>query len=429
MSKKPLKIKYSELYGLREEKYGFLEKHDIKNTKWQELELKEPYFWFVPKNPKGEEKYQEFISVKDIFEKYNAGIATGKDDILVDFNKEILIRKLSTVNKTAFEALMRNYKVDEKLAADWYEELKKINIGEEIKIYNYRPFDNRFIIYNPKILQRARRDIMDNFLFDNLGVCITKQLSTDQFCHSLITNTFTDRCYISLQTKEVGYIFPLYLYSENTKQKSIFKNQSHLDLAGVQKELDEFSENKKSNIKTEIINKLSGLYNKTISPEEIFYYIYAVLYSNIYRKTYNEFLKIDFPRIPFSKDLVLFNKLTKLGEELVNLHLLKSEKLQNLSVKFPITGDSRVKKRQYEEKSGRIYINDSQYFEGIMPEIWNYYIGGYQVLDKWLKDRIDKVLSPEDVNHFLKIITALGLTIEIQKEIDKLYPEVEKNLI
>ncbi|NCP58289.1 hypothetical protein GW831_00705, partial [Candidatus Wolfebacteria bacterium] len=101
---------------------------------------------------------------------------------------------------------------------------------------------------------------------------------------------------------------------------------------------------------------------------------------------------------------------------------------ENLSAKFPITGDSRVKKRQYDEKSGRIYINNTQYFEGVAPEIWNYYIGGYQVLDKWLKDRIDKVLSAEDVNHFLKVITALKLTVEPQKEIDKLYPEVEKNL-
>ena len=118
-----------------------------------------------------------------------------------------------------------------------------------------------------------------------------------------------------------------------------------------------------------------------------------------------------------------------MGKELIDLHLLKSSKLNKLIVKFPVTGDSRVTKRDYSEKEKRVYINEKQYFESVEPEIWSYYIGGYQILDKWLKDRTGKILFREDVNHFLKVISSLNYTIDLQKQIDKIYPEVEKKLI
>ena len=406
------KINYSDLYGLREEKYKFLEGYDVKNTKWQELELREPNYFFIPKDIKGEKIYEKFISFKDIFNKYNAGIATGKDDVLVDFNKDGLIRKLSITNKDLFKTIMESYKVSQDLIEKWYQELKDKDINNQIKIYNYRPFDNRFIIYNSKILQRARKDIMDNFLSDNVGIYTTKQLSTNQFYHSFITGALNDRCYISLQTREVGYVFPLFIYSGGNKNNLFGKNNIQ-----------------QTNFSPEFWKKIKGSFIETLDPWRIFNYIYAILYSNIYRKKYNEFLKIDFPKIPFTKDDKLFFKVSDIGKELVSLHLLKSEKLGSQSAKFPITGDNIVRKREFNERQERLYINDKQYFEGARLEIWNYYIGGYQVLDKWLKDRIGKTLSSEDVNHYLKVITALKYTIELQKEIDKLYPEIGKNLI
>jgi len=413
------KIKYFDLYGLRKEKGEFLESHNVKNTKWRELELKEPNFWFVPKDMKGERLYKKFISVKDIFEKYNAGIATGKDEVLVNFDKQALIRKLAVYDKDVFEMTMQGYKVDKRLVKKWYEELKNKNIENQIKTYSYRPFDNRFVIYNNGILQRARTVIMNNFLKDNLGFIFRKNI-TKKWYHAFIANNIIDGNYLEART----YVFPLYLYNtsiyapKKEETKSSYKN---LMLFDKPKE-------KESNIKTEIIEKLSKAYKKEIAPKEIFYYIYAVLYSNIYRKKYNEFLKIDFPKIPFAKDAKLFNKISKLGKNLADLHLLKSEKLENnKSVKFPSVGDNKAEKREY--KDNKIYINDKQYFTGITPEVWNYHIGGYQVLDKWLKDRKEKNLSREEIDHYLKIITALKMTIKFQKEIDELYGGIEKSLI
>lgn len=397
------KISYFDLYGLREEKYKFLEEQDIKKTKWREPKPKEPNYFFILKDPKGEKIYDKFISLKDIFDKYNAGIATGKDEVLVDFNKESLIRKLSIIDKDLFKTLMESYKVSKDLTEKWCQELKNEEITNQIKIYNYRPFDNRFVIYNPKILQRARKEIMDNFFNDNLAITTPKNSKQDNFNEVFIANSFTDKHLIGHQT----FVFPLFIYSNDS-------NNSLFDKTGFQH-----------------INFSHKLYDNVpigIEPERIFNYIYAILYSNIYRKKYNEFLKINFPKIPFTKNAQLFYKVADLGEELVNLHLLKSEKIDIPISKFPITGDNVARKREYISKEKRIYINDKQYFDNIEDEIWNYYIGGYQVLDKWLKDRIGKTLSPEGVNHYLKVITALKYTIELQKEIDKVYPEIEKTL-
>jgi predicted helicase len=167
---------------------------------------------------------------------------------------------------------------------------------------------------------------------------------------------------------------------------------------------------------------------KTIpAPEEIFYYIYSVLFSNIYRVNYAEFLKTDFPRIPFTKDYKLFIKLGEYGKQLADLHLLKSEELDIPFAKFQGAGDNRAEKVVFQPD--KVYINSNQYFEGIEEDVWEYQISGYQVLDKWLKDRKERVLLLDDIKHYCKIVYVLKRTIEIQEEIDSLYQEIERTVI
>jgi predicted helicase len=169
------------------------------------------------------------------------------------------------------------------------------------------------------------------------------------------------------------------------------------------------------------------VYKKEPTPEEIFYYSYAVLYSNIYRTKYAEFLKTDFPRVPFTKDYKLFKGIREYGKRLVDLHLLKSKEIDPPIVKFNGKGENKVEKVTYREE--RVQINKDQYFDGVTEEIWNYQIGGYQVCDKWLKDRKGRILSLDDIRHYCKVVTAIKKTIEIQKKIDNLYPEIEKETI
>ncbi len=421
-------IKYTDVWGLREGKYGFLDNYDIENTRWQNLKPIDPQNFFVVKNFGEEGKYKKFISISDIFAKFNAGIATGKDDVLVDFNKHSLLRKLSINDKSVFEAFMENNKVHKELVKKWLDELSNINIEEQIKEYSYRPFDNRYVIYNSKILQRARKEIMDNFIRENIAISITNSSSQEKYNEVFISNKIADKHLTGQQT----YVFPLYLYSEEKRQQTIFDGQEKLDIEGVQHTL-RANKGKSPNINwTNLPTFCSTLQSFTSSitgsfmqpTETIFYYIYAILYSNIYRQKYQEFLKIDFPRIPFTKDDNLFKALAQRGEQLVNLHLLKSKELINPLVKFPVRGDNSVEKREW--KNDQVWINDKQYFAPIKEEVWNYYIGGYQVADKWLKDRKGRVLSSEDIKHYCKVATAISETIEIQKEIDRLYSKVEK---
>ncbi len=174
---------------------------------------------------------------------------------------------------------------------------------------------------------------------------------------------------------------------------------------------------------------MKAKFNRIVEAEEVLNYIYAISYSNIYRYKFAEFLKIDFPRVPFPSNYELFDKMARLGKELIDLHLMKSDKLKIPIAKFQGDGDNIVVKPVYDEKKGRVYINKTQYFEGIEKDVWEYQIGGYQVLSKWLKDRRGRKLSLEEIKHYCKVVTALKRTIEIQEKIDKLYPKLEKELI
>jgi predicted helicase len=207
-------------------------------------------------------------------------------------------------------------------------------------------------------------------------------------------------------------LFPLYLYPDEQK-KNLFNHHKT---------------EKEPNIEPLVFKKLEEGYKRIPTPEEILYYIYGIFYSNIYRKTYTEFLKIDFPRIPFTANDNLFSEMGKLGKQLTDLHLLKSSLLDIPVARYQGEGDNdRIEKINYQESEQRIYINNEKYFEGITSEVWNYYIGGYQVLQKYLKDRKGRIL--DDAPHYCRIVTALQRTIEIQKQIDTLYPEIEKDII
>lgn len=425
-------IKYADLRGLREEKYEFLEAHDIRNIKLQDLELKEPNYYFVFKDMKGEKGYSRFIPLVSIFSEFSSGVKTHRDGFVLDNSKDKLERKLMMFSNKNLDDQTLVSAFDLKDTGTWKirkarEEFTKNEIKDELfRKYSYRLFDTQWIYYDKNLIERSRDENIWKMDENNLALITSKQLSTFPFKHGFVSQFAPDICLLSLQTKESAYVFPLYLHEE--KHHVISSGQEKLDLARVQHTLRRDSD-KEPNINQDFYNKLEKDLGKQVEPEEILHYIYAILYSNIYRKKYNEFLKIDFPRIPFVKNSKTFDKLAKLGEELVDLHLLKSPKLEKPLASFPKSDGCEVKYVKYDEKLERIYINDIQYFEKIAPETWNYYIGGYQVLNKWLKDRIGRRLSDESVEHFLKVISSLHYTIDLQKEIDKFYPEVEKKLI
>jgi predicted helicase len=274
------------------------------------------------------------------------------------------------------------------------------------------------------MIERSRKEVMQHMLKENVGLILSRQLDKSGILPAFITYQIIDAHSIT-SAVSISYLFPLYLYYEQKQKKSnplmqmmIFEPESKYH-------------SKQPNIKQQLFEELSKSFKKEVTPEEIFYYIYAVLYSNIYRTKYAEFLKIDFPRIPFTKNYKLFIQLAKLGKQLADLHLLKSEELEKTSLKFPIEGNIKVEKPRFDSAqrdNGKVWINKKQFFDGVRKEVWQYQIGGYQVCEKWLKDRKDIILSLDDIKTYSKIVMALSKTIALQKEIDKYFSKVENHL-
>lgn len=422
---KDKKVFYADLWGLREYKYDWLEKHDAQSTKWQTLNPKIPDYFFVPKEERGREVYDKFWKVTDIFPINGVGITTARDYFVIGDDKNNLINKIRLFknSKDSDEQLHLLFQINKKkgwsIRKAWsmLQEIADSDLEDYAIPIMYRPFDKKWIFYHDSVVWRTVKKIMQHILQPNLGLISTRFVFRKEygFHHAFVTQNILD--INQIQSPGTAQLFPLYLYNDKHEQILLLpQNQPTTN-------------NKKPNITPELLTTLEKAFHGKPTPEEIFYYIYAVLYSNTYREKYQEFLKSDFPRVPFTKDYKLFQKLAELGQQLVDLHLLRAPALSNLIAKFYGEDSNLVQKREYKEKERRVYINDSQYFEGIESEVWDYYIGGYQVLDKWLKDRKDRMLSSEDVKHYCRIVTALAKTIDIQKKIDELYPKIEKSLI
>ncbi|HPD33954.1 MAG TPA: helicase [Candidatus Kapabacteria bacterium] len=401
------KVYHQEIFGLREEKYDWLKSHSISNVEWNEIEPQSPFYFFLPYNDNNLQDYKNFISVQDIFPVNVTGIVTAKDNLAIDFDKNKLLRKIEIFRNKNYDtkylkkALNINENYQWKLEEQREEFLKDNDWRAYIIKILYRPFDIRFIYYQDNIVFRMRKKVMRHMFADNIGLITVRQVAEGKFNHAFITNSIIESR-ITLSNKGIGYLFPLYLYPDI--------DINHL-FSGEQ-----IVSEKKPNIKREVFEELQANFQKEVSPEEIFYYIYAVLYSNTYREKYKEFLKIDFPRIPFTKDYERFITLGKLGERLANIHLLKSTELDFPIAKYPEAGSNRIEKVVYE--TSKVWINKQQYFSNVPQEVWQYHIGGYQVCDKWLKDRKGRTLSLDEIKTYCKIVTALSKTIEIQAEID-----------
>ena len=419
--KKKCKVCHSEFWGLRENKYGSLSKNYVKTTKWERLTPTSPYYFFVPREEKGRKTYEKYWKITDAFPISVTGIVTARDHFVINFDKNSLKTKMMTFRNKDLtdEFVKRGLRLRENYMWRVPKARKELMSTDNWEKYFtkilYRPFDARHIYFHDSVVWRTRKGIMCHMMQGlNLGLILPKRVETKiPWSHILCSSEIVDHVAVSLKT--IDYLFPLYLYPHTGKK----------DLFSYKKK----PEKRQPNINPKLFTALSEVSKKKPTPEELFYYIYAVLYSNTYRVKYAEFLKIDFPRIPFTKDHQLFCRMAEYGERLVDLHLLRSTELDSPVAKFQGEGDNKVEKLSYDEKEKRLHVNRNQYFEGITKEVWEYQIGGYQVCHKWLKDRKGRTLCLDDIKHCCKIVTSLEKTMEVQKAIDDIYPEVEKETI
>jgi len=395
--------------GLREKKYEWLVSNELATTEWEESHPHSPFYFFIPRDERFEDVYSRYWKVTDIFPINSVGIVTSRDKFVTDFDKNPIRDRIRVFRNLTIpdEVVRKRFKLRDTSTFKLGKSRKTLSQDKEwerhfTKIL-YRPFDVRHIYYSNAVVERPLFKTMRHMAGKNLAMCVGRAgqvVGLEKpwnivFCSEFIAD-------FNLFYRGGNVNFPLYIC--NNKDRA-------------------------TNISNVLWKKLENAYSASLLPEQVFFYIYSVLYSNFYRIKYAEFLKYDYPRIPFTTDYALFTEMSKLGRKLVKLHILNLDILSIPITKFQGKGDNIVRKPLFIEEESRIYINKVQYFEGIEQELWEYQIGGYQVLYKWLKDRKGRELSLEEIKHYCRVVTALKRTIEIQEEIDEVYPAVEKEII
>lgn len=413
------RVYHSEIWGTRQTKYQWLGKNDVSSTKWGKLRPKSQFYLFIPRNETLLRSYNSYHSVNEIFRVNSVGIVTARDRLVINPDKNQLLHNiLMFIDEKIPEALLRKtFGIRDK--SNWklttaQEKLRTVNNLQDLLCpVLYRPFDIQWVFYHPALIERPRQEVMRHMMQENLGLITVRQVAEGIFNHAYITTNLMESR-ITLSNKGIAFLFPLYLYPDADKSELFSARRKSRS-------------QREPNIAPEIFDRLRSVYHRPPAPEDILYYTYAVLYSEIYRSKYAEFLKMDFPRIPFTRSYRLFSRLAQLGKRLADLHLLKSEELDPPAVRFGGKGTNLIEKVRYEDR--QVFINAGKYFAPVLPEVWNYQIGGYQVCAKWLKDRTGRNLTAEEIRHYCRIVTAIKKTIEIQHQIDRLYPQVEAELL
>ncbi|MFB6273423.1 MAG: type ISP restriction/modification enzyme [Salinibacter sp.] len=491
-------IHFHELWGPYSEKYSYLSQNDLSTTSWTKI-MKvdaDSYFgqfcFFKPIETEVETNYHGLWNVGQLFIQGSSAVQTKRDQLFVDMSDAELQRRMEEViDNWPQQGLNEEYPLQ--TTSGWSPNcLEDADYDEaNVERYLYRPFDLRYIYYDSQLLGRARLPVMQHLRSPNLALAALRQTVDDEFRHVFVSNQLCD---INLL---IGHhvsdrVFPLYIYPSSDGKDTISRKQM---ISILQQNLEESTsakflvqEREKiedlierffpnetyarwpnldpyfvldvcNDLHLDFVSDGLGDLQNTFGPEDVFHYIYAILHAPTYRERYQEFLKIDFPRVPLTSNLDLFRALCQNGADLVALHLVEADyaaaswnqeddianPFQNAQVRYPVRGENIVEKGHPKYAApgtkvkgeddpipeGRVYISESkptkgkqgQYFEGVPPEVWKFQVGGYQVCEKWLKDRKGRKLSYDDREHYKRIVVALGETIRLMSEIDEVIDE------
>ena len=358
--------------------------------------------------------------VTEVFPVNSVGMTSARDDLTIKWSGKEVESTIKDFASLPAEEAREKYNLG-KDARDWKVELAqkdlkdtKMNPDMLVPVL-YRPFDMRYTYYTGHSRGfhcMPRGEVMRHMLAgSNVGLLVTRQ-TRDQW-DILATKLIVG--HKSLSAYDITSLLPLYLYPA--------KGEMQLDGGRRHPNLNpEFIKEASKKLGLKFVEDGRGDLEHTFGPEDVFSYAYAVFHSPNYRTRYAEFLKMDFPRLPLTSGNGPFKGLAEKGAELVALHLMESPALNNLITKYPVAGTNAVDKVTYDDNNQRVYINKTQYFEGVSPEVWNFHIGGYQVCQKWLKDRKGRTLTYDELTHYQKVMVALKETIRLMEEIDEMIP-------
>lgn len=402
----PKRVFRADLWGSRREKLRWLGGHDVTTTPWTEVAPEAPGYLFTPRDARLAEEYGRGVPLPGIFPVHAAGIVTGRDAFVIDRDLGELRRRIVRLRDGGDDETFRHGRHALRDTGTWRlaEARRRARADERwddrFADVLYRPFDSRFLFYADYLVERPRRGVMDPMLAGrNLGLVVPRQSGEEP--GALVTDT--PAAHKAVSAYDVSSLFPLYLL-----------------------ELGE----RVPNVAPDLLDRLARDYGEEVHPREVLHYVYAVLWGGAWRKRYAAFLREDFPRIPFPRAVGPFLELAGLGAVLVDLHLLRSDRLARPAVRFEGEGSgrpapSRKKVREYRPEERRVVINEEgQSFSGIAPEAWACRIGGYPVLDHWLANRAGHGLRYDEIEHFRKTAAALAITAEVRRRIDAVWEAV-----
>ena len=469
----PLRCVFHELWGLRAAKYAALARLSVTQVR-HALAPVAPYFFLKPIDLSAGDELKGAFSLPDIFSSYSSGLMTVRDNLAIAFDRDELRERFemfrsSAVSDTQFEAVcpVKDYRKWSIAEARQNVRTDK-NWEKRMDVVNYRPYDKRWIFYSTDIITYPNFRVMDQFKRKNLGLISSRIHKGEEHAHEFVTREMVEIIFLSSKSSNNAFLFPLYTFEA--------AGDLALEEGGIPNFNREFLKQLASNLGLPQQSK-SDL-PQGLSPEGIFHYAYAVLHSPGYRSRYAEFLKFEFPRLPLTGNLELFRALARLGGELTALHLLESPKLEKPITEFiwgahapsrvvsgalagnmasptptaahppsdahPPAESSSARARTTAREGAcaplvtRIGWSDntvwidapakkkdvaqapgSSGFKGVPEAVWNFHIGGYQVCQKWLKDRKGRTLTDEDIAHYHKIVISLSETIRLMAEIDE----------
>jgi len=445
-------IHYADLWGMQAGKDRWLEENDIKSTEWQTLDPSSPFYLFIPQDTSLRDEYYSYPSITDIMPVHSVGIVTARDNLTIAFTKEELKERLEEFVRLEKEEARERFELG-KDSSDWeiewaQKDVEEHGIKDELIVpILCRPFDIRYTFYSGRthgLHCRPRPKLMRHMIeIENIGIIASRIVKYDNFGYGFVSTGIVNGSLMASNTCSSTYLYPSYANDYNLSSR--------------------------------FVKNYKNILNDKIDVYKILKYIYSIFYSHNYRERYYEFLRLDFPRIPITSDRELFDALTHLGGELIDLHLLNSELLHDTGISYPVRG-SHLVDRGFPKfvapgekdlltgealKRGRVYINKEatppysppsdrrggsmgsppaiagpapakagggdnrgggQHFDGVPPEVWQFHIGGYQVCQKWLKDRRGRMLSGDDIEHYKKVVKAIAETIRIMREIDRVIP-------
>lgn len=407
---------YADLFGKRINKFDYLYENDISTVAWEKVNPQPPYYFMIPQDTILINQYQSGIKITDLFPINCPGFTSHRDNFAVTCTKEEIIQRYNDLINPEISNEELKLKYNLKETSDWtINDCRSIMATKEInKILtkcNYRPFDFKWCCLSHGIMNRPRKEIVDNVLNkDNLCIITTRQQAIEGFNHIWVSNLPTDKSMLSTATREGSQVFPLYLYSTDdlfgTETKRLNIKQSVLD---------KFRKTAKISMVETEKNK-----DNQFTPEELVYYIYAVLSAEKYRNYYSVYLKSDYPYIPIPKTASAFFELSDLGKELAQVTMMKViTPRAKLTTTYPVYGLSNIDDIKYD--NGNIYINDTQYFGNVSAEAWNFIVGRHQPASLWLKHRKGRIITNGEIIYYQQMLAAIEKTIEIKTRINDTY--------